>query len=168
MHDKPAAAIEDGAQKIESPGDVEITDVHVPVLVGLQGLHEACAFLGGRGRLPGQESCGLEDAIDAGRAARHLVGIEHHEGQPAVAFERMAAGESTDTLFLVIGEPMIARHPGVVLIDFAEAAFPVVVSRFLIIYFTEWPQPAGGGSRLSVFPIGSCHFLLVARHRPAR
>jgi hypothetical protein len=36
------------------------------------------------------------------------------------------AGENTDALFLVIGEPMIARYPGVVLIDLAEAAFPVV------------------------------------------
>jgi hypothetical protein len=36
------------------------------------------------------------------------------------------AGEDTDALFFVVGKPMIAWHPGVVLIDFAEAAFPVV------------------------------------------
>src|SRR5205807_6069695 len=89
---------------------------------GCKRLHEAGAFFAGRRRLPGQESCALENAIDAGRAAGHLVSIEHHEGQPPVAFERMPTRESSDALFLVLGEPMIARQPSVVLIDFAEAA----------------------------------------------
>ena len=43
-----------------------------------------------------------------------------------VAFERLGAGESPDAFLLVPGEPVIARHPGVVLIDFAEAPPPVV------------------------------------------
>src|SRR5207302_1943164 len=92
----------------------------------LERLHEAGAFLGGRGRLPGQESRRLEDAIDTGRAAGGLVGIDHHEGQSPVAFERVAAGEGADAILLIGGEPMIARHPGIVLIDLTEAVPPVV------------------------------------------
>jgi hypothetical protein len=53
VNDETAAAIEDGAEEVKSPSDVEITDIDVPVLVGLQGLNEAGAFLGDGGRWPG-------------------------------------------------------------------------------------------------------------------
>jgi hypothetical protein len=49
VDDEAAAAIEDGTQEVEGPGDVEVADIDMPVLVGFQGLHEAGAFLGGRG-----------------------------------------------------------------------------------------------------------------------
>ncbi len=75
---------------------------------------------------PASSPGAFEDAVDAGRAAGDDVGIEHHEGQAAVAFERVLAGEGADALFLVVGEPVVARHPGVVLVDLAEALFPVV------------------------------------------
>ncbi len=75
---------------------------------------------------PASRSGGFEDAVDAGRAASDLVGIEHHEGQPAIAFERVGAGEGADAFLLVVGEPVVARHPGVVLVDLAEAPIPVV------------------------------------------
>jgi hypothetical protein len=39
----------------------------------------------------------------------------------------MAAGEGANAFFLDIGEPVIAWHPGVVLVDFAEALAPVVI-----------------------------------------
>ena len=108
------------------PGDVEIADIDVPVLMGSQGLDEARAFLGGRGRLAGQESGGLEDAVDAGGAAGDDVGVEHHEGLAAIAFQGVLAGEEADGLLLRLGEPVIAGDPGVVLVDLAEAALPVV------------------------------------------
>ena len=73
-----------------------------------------------------QQSGGLEDAIDAGRAAGDDVGIEHHEGQVAIAIERMLACEEADVLFLLVGEPVVAWDPGVVLVDLAEAVLPVV------------------------------------------
>ena len=38
----------------------------------------------------------------------------------------MPAGKGIDTFLLVAGEPMIAGHPGVVLVDLAEALLPVV------------------------------------------
>ena len=44
----------------------------------------------------------------------------------AITFEGIVAGEDGDALLLVVGEPVIARHPGVVLVDLAEAVLPVV------------------------------------------
>ena len=95
-------------RKKKVPGDVEIADIDVPVLMGSQGLDEARAFLGGRGRLAGQESGGLEDAVDAGGAAGDDVGVEHHEGLAAIAFQGVLAGEEADGLLLRLGEPVIA------------------------------------------------------------
>ena len=89
-------------------------------------MDEAGAFLGGDGCGAGEESGGLEDAVDAGGAARRHVSIEHHEGESAIAFERVLAGEDADAFLLVVAEPVVAGHPGVVFIDLAEALLPVV------------------------------------------
>jgi len=129
VDDVAAEAVEDRTQEVEGAGDVQVADIDMPVLMRFEGLHEAGALLGGPGRLPGQESRRLEHAVDAGRAARHMLrfgGVEHHEGHATITFMRMAAGEGADPLLLVTGEPVIARHPGVVLVDLAEAGFPVV------------------------------------------
>src|SRR4029079_7672070 len=50
-----------------------------------------------------------------------------HEGHPAIAFAGMGAGEGTDVGDLLVGEPMIAWHPGAVFVDLAEALDPIVV-----------------------------------------
>jgi len=120
-----AATVEDGAEEVKSAGDVEVADIDVPVLVRLERLDEASAFLGSLGRLAGEEAGGLEDAVDAGRTAGDDVTIEHHEGEAAIAFVTVGAGKGTDAFFLQVGEPMVARDPGVVLVDFAEALLPV-------------------------------------------
>lgn len=127
VDDEAAVTVEDGAQEVEGAGDVEMADVDVPLLVRFEGLDEAGAFLSDGGALAGQESRGFEDAIDAGWAAGDDIGIEHHEGHAAISFEGVLAGEVADGEFFGVGEPMIARHPVVVFIDFAEACDPVVV-----------------------------------------
>jgi hypothetical protein len=38
----------------------------------------------------------------------------------------MLAGEDANALLLVVAEPMVAGHPGVVLVDLAEAVLPIV------------------------------------------
>ena len=126
VDNETAATIEDGTQKVKGAGDVEVTDIDVPMFVGFEGLNKAGAFLGDGGRGPGQEPRAFEDAVDAGRAAGDRVGIEHHEGHAAIPFERMGAGEETDGCLFVVGEPVVAGHPGVVLVDLAEAMLPVV------------------------------------------
>jgi len=68
----------------------------------------------------------LENTIDAAGAAGDDIGIEHHERQLPITFEPVLASEGADALLFVVGKPVIARHPGVVLVDLAEALFPVV------------------------------------------
>src|SRR5262249_41756044 len=45
--DEPTGAIEEAAEVIERPGDVDVRDIDVPVLVGAQRLLEALALLRG-------------------------------------------------------------------------------------------------------------------------
>ena len=99
----------------------------MPLLVRLQGLDIAGAFLGDIGRLPGQEPGLFEGAIDAGGAAGDDIVIEHHEGQAAIALVGVTAGELADACDLIWGEPVIAWHPGIVFVDLAEACDPVLV-----------------------------------------
>src|SRR6478736_5619503 len=44
VDDEPAAAVEQATEVEERPGDVDVRDVDVPVLVGPKGLLEALAF----------------------------------------------------------------------------------------------------------------------------
>ena len=126
VNDVSAAAVEHGAEEVKRAGDVEVADIDVPVLVGLEGLDKTGAFLGNARRLPGQQSRDFQHAIHAGRAAGGYVGVDHHEAQPSIAFQRVAPREATDALFFVVGEPVVAGHPSVVLVDLAETRFPVV------------------------------------------
>ena len=50
VDNEAAAAIEDAAEEVKGPRDIEVTDIDMPVLVRLERLHEAGALLGGRGR----------------------------------------------------------------------------------------------------------------------
>jgi hypothetical protein len=56
MHDVAAEAIKDGNQKIESPSQIQVTDVNMPFLMDFVGLNESWAekrcqepFIDGRG-----------------------------------------------------------------------------------------------------------------------
>ena len=68
----------------------------------------------------------MEHAPDTGRAGGDHVGIEHHESQRPIALQRMVVGEGDDLAFLLFGKPVVAWHPGIVLVDFAIAFSPVV------------------------------------------
>ena len=93
---------------------------------GRKRLHEACPFLGRR-RPPSIEASGiLEHAVSTGRTDGDDVVIEHHERQPAVAFQGMAVMEVEDGLLLPGLQPIVAGHLSVVLVDLAIAFFPVV------------------------------------------
>src|SRR5271166_2716400 len=60
VDDQAAAAVENGTHEIKGAGDVDVTDIHVPVLVRFERLHEASAFFTGRRRLAGQQSGAFE------------------------------------------------------------------------------------------------------------
>ena len=126
VDDEATGAIEDTAEEVKGTGDVEVADIHVPLLMRLQRLDEAGAFLGDIGRWPGQQAELFQDAIRAGRAAGDDILIKHHEGHAAISIVGVRSGEVADTRDLVLGEPVIARHPGVVLVDPAVTLTPVV------------------------------------------
>src|SRR5437899_3090123 len=83
------------AQAVERAPDVDVRDVHVPVLVRPDRLLKSCA-IPGRPPGPTEQPGSLEDAVNAGRADRDDVAVEHHVGQLPVALEREAAPEVVD------------------------------------------------------------------------
>ena len=87
VDDRPAVAIENAGEVVESSLDVDVGDIDVPVLMGLERLHESGAFFRGSNPLAIESTGGLEDAVNTGRTDRHDVLIEHHEGQPTVSFQ---------------------------------------------------------------------------------
>src|SRR5262249_2155581 len=121
-----AVAIEQAAQVVKRAGDVEVRDIHMPLLVGTQGLDEALALGGGAGRMAVEQPGRLEDAVDAGRATGDDILGGHHEGQPAAAIQGEQGVEVEDRLFFLGFEPVVARDPGVVLVGLAVAVLPGV------------------------------------------
>src|SRR3954466_6867858 len=88
VDDGTAGGIEDRTQVVERPAEVEVRDVDVPVPVGAERLDEASALLR-RLLVPAVEQASAgEHAVHARRAGRDDLLVDHHERQPAVAFER--------------------------------------------------------------------------------
>src|SRR5262249_1619532 len=83
-------------------------------------------FLAWLQRAVTQQAGLLQHPINAGRADRHHVAVEHHEGQPAIALQGILAVELLDRAFLLLVKPVVPRHPGVVLVDLPEALAPVM------------------------------------------
>jgi hypothetical protein len=126
MDDGATVAIEKRGQVVESAADIEVGDVHVPMLMGFEGMLESSSLFRGRAVERFDSTGGLEHAIDAGRADRHDIGVEHHERQPAIAFQRIDQLEVEDGFLFPIVEPVVAGYPCVVLVDQAVTVFPVV------------------------------------------
>jgi hypothetical protein len=121
-----AAAIEQAAQVVERTGDIDVRDIDVPVLVGPQGLHEALALGRGLGSVAVEPARLLEDAVDAGRATSDDVGVNHHEGEPAVALQGKEFLEVEDGFAFLGFEPVVAGDPGIMFVDLAVAVLPRV------------------------------------------
>ena len=99
----------------------------MPVLVGLDRLLEASALAGVGVGVPASQDPGVfQDPIDGRGADGEPIGVEHHVGQPAVAFAGMAIPEVQNHPFLLVAQPEISRDPGVVLVDLAVAILPLV------------------------------------------
>ena len=125
VDDQAAAAVQGAAQVVEGAADVDVGDVHVPVLVRCQRLDKAGSFLGGAPVPDAQQPGPGQHPIDAGGADGHDVGVQHHEGQAAVAFQRVFLVEVNDGSFLPLLQPVVARNPAVVFVGLAVAALPV-------------------------------------------
>ncbi len=126
VDDVPTVPVQDTAQIVERPGDVQVSHIHVPVVVGLLWGHKPGPFLGRLGVVPVQQPGPFEHPIHARRADRHHVRIQHHEGQSPIPFQRILLVVLQDGLLFLVCEPVIPRDPSVVLVDLAVPRFPVV------------------------------------------
>ena len=121
-----AEAIQHAAQVVKRPRDVEVGHVDMPMLMRLGRLLEAGPFLG-RLRIPlAQQSRPAQHPPHTGRTHRHDVGVQHHEGQPPVALQRVLQMEIDDCLLFPILQPKVPGNPTVVLVDAAIALSPIV------------------------------------------
>ena len=124
VDEEAAAAVDETALVIEGPRDVDVGDIDMPVLVGAQRLDEALALGRSLERTEIEPARGLENAVNAGGTAGGDVGVEHHEGQPAVALQGKEFLEVEDRLLLVGFEPVVTRDPGIVFVGLAIALLP--------------------------------------------
>jgi len=74
-----AVAIQNRAQVVEGPTDVDIGHVHVPVLMSTKGLFKALALPGGRLGGRSQKTRSFQNPIDAAGTDGHHILIQHHK-----------------------------------------------------------------------------------------
>src|SRR6266853_1253565 len=126
MHQVAAVAVEHAAEVIERPRQIEVGDIHVPVLVRSQRLLKTLPLVR-RLAFPARQAARLmKDSPDTRGTHRHHVGVQHHEGQPTIAFQREAVVEIDDRSLLPLFQPEVARDPAVVFVHLAVAGAPVV------------------------------------------
>jgi hypothetical protein len=99
VHDEPTAAIKEAAQVKERPGDVDVGNVNVPMLVRLYRLLEAFTLKRRLAIVLLHQPGIAEHAVNTGRAHCHDVGIKHYEGEPPIALLRILGMEINDGLF---------------------------------------------------------------------
>ena len=80
MDDRAAASIEEAAQVVEGATDVEVRDIHMPVLMRQRRLNEPGSFER-RFLIPLlEQACLRKNTPSTGRADGHNVLVQHHEG----------------------------------------------------------------------------------------
>ena len=126
MDDEAAVPVQHAAHVVERAAEVQVRNVDVPMAVRGVGLVEALAFLRRFAVVPIEHASGCQHTVDARRAGRDDVRVEHHVGQSAVAFARMIEVELEDGLLFPILEPVVTRDPAVVFVHFAVTLLPTV------------------------------------------
>src|SRR5208283_379134 len=126
MHHEAAVAIQYTAQVVERPGDVDVRNVDMPMLVRLRRLFEARA-LTRRLPLPSPQQLRLtQHPPHTGRTNGHHVGVQHHKRQPPIACQRILQMKVYDRLLFPIFQPEISGNPPVVFIYTTVALAPIV------------------------------------------
>ena len=126
VHDRSAETIEQAAKEEEGFPDVDIGDVDVPMLVRPERLMEPRSLERNLGVLPFHQPRIAKHAVDARRAYRHDIGVEHHEGETTVSLKWVPIVKINDGLFFPVFEPSIAWNPAIVLVNLAVTLPPVV------------------------------------------
>lgn len=127
LNDRPAVAVEHGAEEVEVAGDVELRDVDMPAFVVFERLHETLALFGGSQLVAVEQARPLEVSVESGGAHSDDVLIEHHVGEPTVALEQESAVVVNDRLLGPSLQPAIPGIVAVVGMGPAVVLFPEVV-----------------------------------------
>ena len=126
VHNKTAVPIQHAAQIVERAAHIDVGNINMPMLVWRRGLLEAGPFLRRFPLPPRQQPRLSQYPPNAGRTHRHHVGVQHHERQSPVAFQRIVQMKIDDGLFFPGFQPEISGNPSVVLVHLAVALAPVV------------------------------------------
>src|SRR5277367_1830681 len=103
-----------------------IGNIDMPMLVRLRRLFKTRPFLRGLSVPLPQQPRPIQHPPHAGRTHRHDVGVQHHERQPPIAFQRILQVERNDRLLLPILQPKVPGNPAVMLIHLAVPLAPAV------------------------------------------
>ena len=121
-----AAAVNDRDHVVGLATYMDISDVHVPVLVDLQRLLEACP-LARRHALPvPDDSMTAKNLVDCGGFCIHDVGVHHHVRATPVSILNVLLVEGDDKTAFLLSQPVPVRKIASVPVGNAQAVPPVM------------------------------------------
>jgi hypothetical protein len=126
MHDRSATAVKQAAEEEECSPHVDIGNVDVPVFVRTERLLKSRTLDRRFGIVPLHQPRVAEHSVDAGGARCRYIGVEHHEGETAVALEEGFIVKLDDGLLSPVFEPPVAGNPAIMFIDLAVTLPPVI------------------------------------------
>ena len=124
MNQETAVAIQDAAQVVERRANVQVGNIDMPMR--LRRLFKTHPFLRGLSVPLPQQPRPIQHPPHAGRTHRHDVGVQHHERQPPIAFQRILLVERNDRLLLPILQPKVSGNPAIMLVDLTVPLAPAV------------------------------------------
>ena len=134
MDDVARVTVDDRDQEQERAVEVDVLDVHMPVLVDPERLVEAPLFQGFSCIPAGEQSRCLEHAVGGRRAHGDDILIEHHIRQGTIAFHGVVLPIADDRFPLPRQDPRESGGRAVVMVGLSETFAPLVV---LVLFQAE-------------------------------
>jgi len=127
MNNISTAPIQDGAEVVKRPTDIDMRDVNMPVFVRLERLLESISLFAGC-TVPAFEQAGSRQyPVHRTGADGNDVLVEHHKGKATIPLKGISLMKSDDRRLLPFFKPEISRNQSVMLVDLAVAGLPVVI-----------------------------------------
>jgi len=125
-----AASVKQATQVVKCSSDVEIRNIHMPMLMGQQWLDKTCTLFAGL-VIPSFQKSGFgKHAPCAGRADSNKITVQHHKREPPVALQGVLQVKVNDGLPLPLLQPEIPGDEGVMFVDFPTTLNPAVEFTF--------------------------------------
>ena len=126
MDDETTTSIENAAQIIECAANVDIGNIHMPMFMGSERLHEAGTL---EALLPVpflQQPCLAKNSPGAAGADGNDVLIGQHEGQPPIPLKRIVHRKIDDRFPFPRFKPEITGDQPVMFVGFAVPLDPCI------------------------------------------